>query len=87
MILVVDNNKTAYVEKYKLFYNAQDAIKCANSLGFSKYSFIGLSEEDLVPGMLHHVNAGKDCNVEIIKIVPELSAKSTIDHHIGWGGC
>ena len=87
MILVVDNNKTAYVEKYKLFYNAQDAIKCANSLGFSKYSFIGLSEEDLVPGMLHHVNAGKDCNVEVIKIVPELSNKSTPDHHIGWGGC
>ena len=89
MILVVDNNKTAYVEKYKLFYNAQDAIKCANSLGFSKYSFIGLSEEDLVPGMLHHVNAGKDCNIEVIKIVPEISTSknNTLDHHIGWGGC
>lgn len=88
MILVVDNNKTTYIEKYKLFYHAVEAIEYANSLGFSKYSFIGISERDLKPGVLHHVNAGDSCNVEIIKIDPQhkVSLVSNQDH-FGYGGC
>lgn len=86
MILVIDNNQTAYIEKYKLFYNAEEAIEWANSLGFSKYSFIGISEEDLKPGVSHHVNAGTDCNVEIIKVVPKSKTVPNYDH-IGYGGC
>lgn len=85
MILVIDNNQTKYLKKYRLFNDPIKAIEFANSLGFSKYSFIGLSEADLVPGMLHHINAGKDCNLEVIKIEPE-SSTSTLDH-TGWYGC
>ena len=88
MILVIDNNKTNYAEKYKLFYVASEAIAYANSLGFSKYSFIGLREEDLTPGMLHHVNVGKDCDVEVIKIEPESKIeKSNTYQYLGFDGC
>jgi hypothetical protein len=86
MILVVDNNKKTYIEKYKLFYIASEAIEYANSLGFSKYSFIGISEQDLKPGVLHHVNAGKDCDVEVIEIKPETNVKANHDC-IGQYGC
>lgn len=36
MILVVDNNKTTYIEKYKLFYHAVEAIEYANKTAMAK---------------------------------------------------
>ena len=86
MILIVNNNKTTYIEKYKLFYSASEAIEYANSLGFSKYSFIGISEQDLKPGVLHHISAGKDCDIEVIRIKPESNVKANLDY-IGQYGC
>jgi len=86
MILVIDNNQTAYIEKYKLFCNAKEAIECANNLGFSKYSFIGISEEDLKPGISHHVNAGKDCNIEVIRIEPKdsIAYQDKVNKNTDW---
>lgn len=88
MILVINHNKTAYIEKYKLFYHAEEAIEYADSLGFSKYSFIGLHPEDLKIGMMNMINAGEECNLEVIRLSPESKPKSTsMSDHFGWGGC
>jgi hypothetical protein len=74
MILVINKNAKTYTEGYKLFYHKQEAIDHANSLGFSKYSMVGLSIADLEIGKLITLNVNNllgRCDIEIIVIEPE----------------
>lgn len=65
-ILVIDNNKSKYIEKYKLFENPEEAVKYFNELGYSKYS-MGMPI-DLRIGIKNMVDAGEECNIELINL-------------------